>query len=57
MPVMQNGKDRRAKLRVAAARVRATLKVPFRQARADAIMAFLRGDGSTIPPAASRDRR
>jgi len=44
--------DRRAKLRVAAARVRASLSPDFRQLGADAIMAFLRGDEA--PPKSSR---
>jgi AbrB family looped-hinge helix DNA binding protein len=36
--------DRRAKLRAAAHRVRASLNPEFRQLDADEIMAFLRGD-------------
>ena len=47
--------DRRAKLRVAAARVRASLSPEFRQLGADEIMAFLRGDAAG--PAASRRGR
>lgn len=38
--------DRRAKLRAAAARVRASLKPEFRQLGADEIMAFLRDDAA-----------
>jgi hypothetical protein len=47
--------DRRAKLRVAAARVRASLSPEFRQLGADEIMAFLRGDAAA--PATSRRGR
>ena len=47
--------DRRAKLRAAAARVRASLSPDFRQLGADEIMAFLRGD--EVAPAASRRGR
>lgn len=36
--------DRRAKLRAAAARVRASMSPDFRQLGADEIMAFLRGE-------------
>ena len=47
--------DRRAKLRAAAARVRASLSPDFRQLGADEIMAYLRGD--EVAPAASRRGR
>ena len=46
-PMATNVKnDRRAQLRQAAARVRASLSAEFSQLGADEIMAFLRGDGS-----------
>ncbi len=48
--------DRRAKLRVAAARVRASLSPEFRQLGADEIMAFLRGD-EAAPKSSRRSRR
>jgi len=48
--------DRRAKLRVAAARVRASLSPEFRQLGADEIMAFLRGDAA-VPATSRRGRR
>ena len=44
--------DRRAKLRDAAARVRASFSSEFKHAGADEIMQFLRGeDAKTVPPA------
>ena len=48
--------DRRAQLRAAAARVRASLKPEFRQLGADEIMSFLRGDEPVAAPA-RRGRR
>jgi antitoxin PrlF len=48
--------DRRAKLKAAAARVRASLKPEFQQLGANEIMAFLRGEESA-PSAARRGRR
>lgn len=48
--------DRRAKLRVAAARVRGSLSPEFKQLGADEIMTFLRGDEVT-PAALPRGRR
>ena len=48
--------DLRAKLRAAAARVRASLNPEFRQLGADEIMAFLRGD-KVVPVASRRGRR
>ena len=48
--------DRRAKLRVAAARVRASLSPDFRQLGADEIMAFLRG-AEAAPSSPRRGRR
>jgi antitoxin PrlF len=45
--------DRRAKLRAAAARVRASMSPEFKQMGADEIMAFLRADDAT----AARGRR
>jgi antitoxin PrlF len=48
--------DRRAKLRAAAVRVRASLTPEFKQLGANEIMAFLRGEEST-PTAARRGRR
>ncbi len=47
--------DRRAKLRVAAARVRASMSPQFKQMGADEIMAFLRADNE--PPARARRGR
>ena len=47
--------DRRAKLRTAAARVRASLSPEFRQLGADEIMTFLRGEAAA--PATSRRGR
>ena len=47
--------DRRAKLRAAAARVRAGLSPDFKQLGADEIMAFLRGDA--VGPTTSRRGR
>jgi AbrB family looped-hinge helix DNA binding protein len=47
--------DRRAKLRAAAARVRASLSPEFKQLGADEIMTFLRGD--EVAPATSRRGR
>jgi len=47
--------DRRAKLRAAAARVRASLKPEFQQLGADEIMAFLRDD--TVPARVPRRGR
>lgn len=47
--------DRRAKLRAAAARVRASLSPEFKQMSADDIMAFLRVDNE--PPARARRGR
>jgi antitoxin PrlF len=47
--------DRRAKLRTAAARVRASLAPEFKQLGADEIMAFLR-DEEPAPTAARRGR-
>lgn len=44
--------DRRAQLRAAAARVRASLKPEFKQLGADEIMSFLRGEGAA--PTATR---
>ena len=52
--------DRRAKLRAAAARVRASLQPEFKQLGADEIMAFLRGEGpapAAAPTAPRRGRR
>ena len=56
--------DRRAKLRAAAARVRASLQPEFKQLGADEIMTFLRGEGPAptalavaIPTAPRRGRR
>ncbi len=52
--------DRRAALRKAAARVRASLAPEFRQLGADEIMAFLRSDsavGLARPPKAERSVR
>ncbi len=46
--------DRRAALREAAARVRATLAPEFRQLSADEIMAFLRGDTPVKRPRAAK---
>jgi hypothetical protein len=43
--------DRRAKLRAAAARVRAGMSPPFNQMSADDIMTFLRGDNAALPRA------
>ena len=40
--------DRRAKLRAAAAKVRASLNPEFKQLKADEIMKFIRGD-ETVP--------
>ena len=48
--------DRRAMLRAAAARVRASLKPEFKQLGADEIMTFLRGEDAA-PVAARRGRR
>lgn len=48
--------DRRAKLRIAAARVRASLSPEFRQLGADEIMTFLRGD-EAAPTSLRRGRR
>ncbi len=48
--------DRRAKLRAAAARVRASLPPEFKQLGADEIMSFLRGE-DVAPIAARRGRR
>ncbi|MEO7762089.1 MAG: AbrB/MazE/SpoVT family DNA-binding domain-containing protein [Casimicrobiaceae bacterium] len=48
--------DRRTKLRAAAARVRGSLNLEFKQLGADEIMTFLRGDES-IPVAPRRGRR
>jgi AbrB family looped-hinge helix DNA binding protein len=48
--------DRRAKLRAAAARVRASQSPEFKQLGADEIMAFLRGDG-LAPTTPRRGRR
>ena len=48
--------DRRAKLRAAAARVRAGLSPDFKQLGADEIMAFLRGD-AVAPTTSRRGRR
>jgi antitoxin PrlF len=43
--------DRRANLRAAAARVRASMGPEFKQLDADEIMAFLRSDGpAPVPP-------
>jgi AbrB family looped-hinge helix DNA binding protein len=47
--------DRRARLRAAAARVRASMKPEFKQLGADDIMAFLR-DQPASPKAARRGR-
>lgn len=47
--------DRRAKLRAAAARVRASLGPEFKQLGADEIMTFLRGDD--VLPTSRRGRR
>ena len=47
--------DRRAELRAAASRVRASLSPEFKQLGADEIMAFLRGDDAK--PTATRGRR
>ena len=56
-PVAANVKsDRRAKLRAAAARVRASFSADFQQLGADEIMAFLRGD-EAAPAAPRRGRR
>src|SRR5690242_8869297 len=49
--------DRRAALRKAAARVRATLAPEFRQLGADEIMAFLRAEIPARSPAAKGPRR
>jgi AbrB family looped-hinge helix DNA binding protein len=46
--------DRRAALRKAAARVRASLAPEFRQLGADEIMAFLRGDPTVKRPRAAK---
>ncbi|MCC6194783.1 MAG: AbrB/MazE/SpoVT family DNA-binding domain-containing protein [Burkholderiales bacterium] len=46
--------DRRAALRKAAARVRASLAPEFRQLRADEIMTFLRGDAPLKGPRAAK---
>jgi antitoxin PrlF len=48
--------DRRAKLRAAAARVRASLSPEFKQLGADEIMGFLRGD-EAAPATSRRGRR
>ena len=48
--------DRRAKLRAAAARVRASLSPEFRQLGADEIMAFLRG-GEGVSVGSRRGRQ
>ncbi len=48
-PLATNVKnDRRAQLRQAAARVRASLSAEFRQLGADDIMDFLRGDAGNV---------
>lgn len=48
--------DRRAKLKAAAARVRASLGAEFRQVTADEILTFIRGDASG-PSALSSNTR
>jgi antitoxin PrlF len=48
--------DRRAKLRAAAARVRASMSPEFKQMGADEIMAFLRSDDET-PARGRRGKR
>ena len=49
--------DRRAKLRVAAARVRRSMSPEFQQRGADEIMSFLRGDETTPTTSTCRGRR
>jgi antitoxin PrlF len=57
-PVATNVRDdRRAAMRKAAARVRASLAPEFRQMGADEIMAFLRGDGPVKPARANKTAR
>ena len=57
-PVATNVRDdRRAAMRKAAARVRASLAPEFRQMGADDIMEFLRGDGPVKPVRAKKAAR